>query len=146
MATGTENWPIGELARRAGLNASAIRYYETVGLLPEAGRVGGKRRYDQSALTRLAIIDLAQRAGFTLAETRALLDGFSPTTPPSERWRALAERKLPEVQALIRRANEMKRLLKLGLECDCLTLEECELFLSNGQPSALYGTRPTKSG
>lgn len=80
----TENidWSIGELGSRAGLNPSAIRYYERLGLLPQAQRVGGKRRYDHTALTRLAVIDVAQRAGFTLAETRTLLQGFSHKTPP----------------------------------------------------------------
>src|SRR5579884_1835388 len=106
MATHTHEWSIGELGRRAGLNPSAIRYYEKLGLLPPARRASGKRRYDESALTRLAIIDVAQRAGFTLAETRTLLRGFSGKTPPSRRWRELAHRKLSEVEALIARANE----------------------------------------
>jgi DNA-binding transcriptional MerR regulator len=71
-------WSIGEVARRAGLKRSAIRYYEQIGLLPKAERVGGQRRYDTSVLTLLSIIDVAQRAGFTLAETRTLLEGFAP--------------------------------------------------------------------
>jgi MerR family transcriptional regulator, redox-sensitive transcriptional activator SoxR len=128
-----EEWSIGELGNRAGLNASAIRYYERLGLLPEAERVGGKRRYDRSALTRLAVIDVAQRAGFTLAETRTLLGGFSRRTPPPQRWRALAQRKLVEVDALIARANGMRRLLQEGIDCDCLSLEQCEPFLANSR-------------
>jgi MerR family redox-sensitive transcriptional activator SoxR len=120
---------IGEVARRAQLNQSAIRYYESIGLLPDPQRVGGQRRYGESVLTRLAVIELAQRAGFTLAETRTLLNGFSATVPPSARWRSLAHRKLPEVEALIARATGMKRLLEEGLECECLTLAECELLL-----------------
>ncbi len=130
MAIDTCSWPIGELARRAGLNPSAIRYYESRGLLPQAERVGGKRRYGQSALTRLMVIELARRAGFTLAETRTLLTGFSPRTPPSKRWQALAHRKLSEVEGLIARANEMKQLLQQGLDCDCLSLDDCEVYLA----------------
>ena len=131
MAVEANDLSIGELARRAGLNPSAIRYYETRGLLPVPQRVGGKRRYSRSAVTRLQFIDLAQRAGFTLAETQTLLTGFSPKTPPSRRWQALAREKLPEIEALIARANEMKRLLAEGLECGCLTSEQCELVLAD---------------
>jgi MerR family redox-sensitive transcriptional activator SoxR len=125
-----KNLSIGEVALRAGLNPSAIRYYERIGLLPDAERVSGQRRYDESVLGRLAVIEFAQRAGFTLAETRTLLSGFSEKVPPSARWRSLAQRKLPEVEALIARASGMKRLLEEGLECDCLSLEECGPLLA----------------
>ena len=124
-------WSIGEVARRAGLKRSAIRYYEQIGLLPKVERVGGQRRYDASVLTRLSIIDVAQRAGFTLAETRTLLEGFAPKAPPSERWQALARQKLSDVDALIERANGMKRLLQEGLECGCPSLDECGFLLAN---------------
>ena len=118
---------IGEVARLAGLRPSAIRYYERVGLLPQATRVGGRRQYDDSILRRLAAIRLGQRAGFTLSEIRTLWKGFPPSTPPSERWSALGREKLGELDALIERAQRMKRVLGRGLECRCLTLEQCEL-------------------
>lgn len=130
MSEDGKNLSIGEVALRAGLNPSAIRYYERIGLLPDAERVSGQRRYDESVLGRLAVIEFAQRAGFTLAETRTLLSGFSAKVPPSARWRSLAHRKLPEVEALIARASGMKRLLEEGLECECLSLEECGLLLA----------------
>ncbi len=57
---------IGQVALKAGLRASAIRYYEAQGLLPPAPRHGGKRVYDASILVRLSAIDLAKTAGFTL--------------------------------------------------------------------------------
>jgi MerR family transcriptional regulator, redox-sensitive transcriptional activator SoxR len=125
LASDPNSWSIGEVARRAGINASAIRYYERIDLLPEAERESGRRRYDESVLDRLAVIELARRAGFTLAEVRTLLNGFSPGTPPSARWRALAEKKIPEVEELIAQARGMKLLLEEGLECDCLSLEQC---------------------
>lgn len=61
---------IGEVARRAGLRPSALRYYESVGILSPPQRVSGQRRYDATALQRIALIQLAQRAGFTIAEIR----------------------------------------------------------------------------
>ena len=119
---------IGEVARRAGINASAIRYYEKAGLLVEPARANGRRRYGPEVLDLLAMIRVAQRAGFTVAETRTLMDGFSAQDPPSERWRVLAREKLSEVEALIVRARAMKRLLERGLRCECLSIEDCALL------------------
>ena len=127
------NLTISQVAQRAGLRASAIRYYEDEGLLPPPHRVNGRRRYDPSVWQRLALIDVAQQAGFTVAEIRTFLHGFAEDTPPAERWRALAERKLPQVEALIERAQGMKRILEEGLHCRCLTLEQCGRLLSEGQ-------------
>lgn len=123
---------ISEVARRAGVRPSALRYYERVGLLPSPGRKGGRRRYGGEVLRevgyRLAVVRVTQQAGFTVSEIKTLLDGFSEETPPSERWRVLATEKLPEVEALVERAAGMKRLLERGLGCECLRLEECELI------------------
>ena len=82
---------IGEVARRAGLKASALRYYEAEGLIPRAPQRSGRRVYDESILDRLRIIQLAKSAGFTMAEIKRLLSGFSRRTAPGQRWRALAE-------------------------------------------------------
>lgn len=116
---------IGAVARQAGLRPSALRYYESVGLLPAPPRVGGRRRYDADVLPRLALIAAAQQMGFTVAEIGTLLHGFSPDTPAAARWRVLATQKLPEVEALIARAQGMKQLLEEALTCGCLTLDAC---------------------
>jgi MerR family redox-sensitive transcriptional activator SoxR len=116
---------IGQLARQAGLNTSALRYYESVGILPEAFRVNGQRRYDSEILKRLAVIRMAQEAGFTIEEIRMLLSGFPEQTPASERWQDLAQRKLPEVDALILRLQAVRTILEESLRCDCLTLDAC---------------------
>jgi MerR family transcriptional regulator, redox-sensitive transcriptional activator SoxR len=122
---------IGEVAQRAGVRPSTLRYYESKGVLPTPERENGRRRYDgevlRKVLDRLAVVQVAQQAGFTISEIRMLLDGFSEDTPPSERWRVLAREKLPEVEALVERALGMKNLLERGLRCECLRLEECAL-------------------
>jgi len=105
----TEELTIGGVARRAGVRPSAIRYYESVGLLASPPRVGGRRRYDPRVLRQLAVIGVAQQAGFTIAEIKILLHGFDAETSAAARWRALAERKLPEIDALIARAHEMTK-------------------------------------
>lgn len=125
MATRTSDLTIGEVASRAGVPASTLRYWESAGLLEAPGRVGGKRRYDPQALRQISLIVLITRAGFTLAETRIVLSGLSQKRPPPEIWRELAERKLPEIKQTLAQARAMKRILEEGLRCDCLTLEEC---------------------
>jgi MerR family transcriptional regulator, redox-sensitive transcriptional activator SoxR len=120
-----EQLSIGEVARRTGLRPSALRYYEDVGILPPPRRVNGRRRYDSDVLTQVAVVRMAQEAGFTIEEVRTLLTGFPEGTSASARWRALAHRKLVEVDALIARAQAMRRVLEESLECGCLTLEAC---------------------
>ena len=117
---------IGEVARRAGVRVSLIRYYEEIGLLPEAPRMSGQRRYDESVLRRLAVIDVAQRAGLTLDEIRELVQHGND--PMSERLRALAERRLPEIDALIERARRVRTWLETAAACDCQRIDDCALF------------------
>jgi MerR family transcriptional regulator, redox-sensitive transcriptional activator SoxR len=116
---------IGEVARRAGVRPSAIRYYERIGLLPAAQRVAGRRRYDGDVLRRLEIIALARRMGLTLAETRTLIWGFPAGTPPAARWGVLARTKLTDLEEQIRRLEGMRALLQEALACECSSLEEC---------------------
>jgi MerR family redox-sensitive transcriptional activator SoxR len=121
-----ETLAIGEVAKRAGIQASAIRYYESVGVLPHPQRIHGRRRYDDGVLSRLSLIHVAQSAGFTIAEISRLFDGFDKYVPASVRWQELAHQKLIEVNALIDHAQAMKRLLEEELlHCNCVTLEEC---------------------
>ena len=119
---------IGEVAERAGIRPSAVRYYERIGLLPEPRRTGGQRRYEPDVLLLLAGIGVAQRAGFTVAEIKRLFYGFADEARPSERWAELAREKLAALDDLIRRTREMKRLLKEGLRCGCTRLDECSLL------------------
>ena len=117
---------IGEVAARAGVNTSLIRYYERIGLLPAPERVSGQRRYEPTVLRRLAVIDVAQRAGLSLDEIRGLLE--IGTDPLSDRLQDLAQRKLPEIEALIDRAERVRAWLTTATGCGCQTVEECGLF------------------
>jgi MerR family transcriptional regulator, redox-sensitive transcriptional activator SoxR len=116
---------IGELARRAGIRPSAIRYYEAIGLLPEPERIAGRRRYPVETQRTLAVIGTAQRAGLSLDEIRELL---AAPDAVSERLRAIATRKLPEVDALIERAQLVRTWLEAAADCRCPTLSACPLF------------------
>jgi MerR family redox-sensitive transcriptional activator SoxR len=116
---------IGEVAERTGVAASALRYYEREGLIPKADRRGGKRVYGEDILDRLALIGVAKAAGFTVAEIQTLLSGFARRTPPGQRWRKLAERKLAELETRIAEVERMKCVLEAVTRCECPTFEEC---------------------
>ena len=116
------------MAKRAALNLSAIRYYEEKGLLPEAPRVSGQRRYSEDTLARLGVIDVAKRAGFTLDDIRVLLDAGDAGQPAHQQLQDLARRKLPEVEELIARAQRVRGWLQTATGCGCNTLDVCALF------------------
>ncbi len=120
-----ENLAISDVARVFGLRTSGIRYYEQIGILPPAMRKNGQRRYDNSALFRLAVVQRARETGFTLEEIRELFFGFPPGTPPPKRWHQLSQRKIAELRDRMKRLKLMERLLKRVEECRCDALEEC---------------------
>ena len=134
MTDHTGQLTIGELARRVGRPASTIRYYESVGVLPEPERVSGRRRYPPEMIHRLAVIATAQRAGLSLDEITELLGATPDDAAAIERLRTIAERKLPEVEALIQRAAVVRRWLEAASACKCPSLDECALF---EEPAAL---------
>src|SRR5215469_6872914 len=84
---------IGELARRAGVATSALRYWEEIGLLPAAARISGQRRYPQSAAELAGVILLLRDVGFSLADQKAFM--ASRTAAPDD-WQRLARRKLAD--------------------------------------------------
>ena len=119
---------IGEVARRAGVAPSTVRYYEQRGLLPVPQRRNGQRRYDAAIVQHLALIKLAQQAGFTLGEITTLVHGFIADTPFSTRWQVLARQKLVELEAQRTRIQQMEQVLTVGLQCACVHLTECALY------------------
>ena len=116
---------ISEVAKQAGIRTSAIRYYESVGLLPLPRRVSGQRRYQAAILRRITFIQTAQAVGFRVADIQALLQELDGAAPLSARWHSLATQKLAEVDTLIQRAQHMRQMLEQGLQCGCPDLEQC---------------------
>jgi MerR family redox-sensitive transcriptional activator SoxR len=121
---------IGELAAQAGLAPSAIRYYEKLGLLPPAERLGGQRRYSAEALDRVLLIRFAGEMDFTLAEIKLFLNGFREKTPVSTRWRKLTARKIAELQQRLAFTRRLLDLLERLQHCRCVQLHECVAGLS----------------
>ena len=127
-----EDMTISQVAERAGVRASTIRYYESINLLPQPRRISGQRRYDAKIIDHLTFIQAAQRLGFTLAEIQLLFNNGEVEIPMSERWQILAHQKLAEVDALLSQASRVKLLLTRGLDCSCQTLMDCvECVLQN---------------
>ena len=139
---------IGQVAKKSGLRSSAIRYYERAGLLPAVERVNGWRRYDQQALERLAIVLFARRVGFRLSEIRFLLDGFA-NRPPPVRWRAMAQQKIDEVDAMMREAATIKALLVATLRHKCPKLAErgvsvAPQWVAQGRKTLAFNNSPAQ--
>jgi MerR family redox-sensitive transcriptional activator SoxR len=130
---------IGEVARQSGKAASAIRYYELMGLIGKPVRVSGRRRYSPEVVRTLAVIETGQRAGLSLDEIRLLLHASVSDAAATERLRELAEERLPILREAIARAELVRTWLEQAADCCCPTLDDCPLF---DEPSQLP-ERPT---
>jgi DNA-binding transcriptional MerR regulator len=119
---------IGTVAALTGRRPSSIRYYEQIGLLPPAPRVRGQRVYGPDAVRTLAVIETGQRAGLSLGEIGTLLSASPGDQAAIDRLREVAERKLPEITALIERGKVVRGWLESAARCECPSLDECSLF------------------
>ena len=136
---------IGAAARRAGVRASALRYYEATGILPAPARAGGRRWYDAAAIQRIDMLKFAQDAGFTLKEIKLLFDGFGTDAPVSARWQTLARKKLEELDVMAARIEDMRKMLQLGLKCGCIRIEDCSVFLALYSPKQRDRAKPSRT-
>lgn len=120
---------VGELSRRSGVPASALRFYETSGLLSSRRTSGGQRRYQRATLRRVAVIRAAQAVGLSLEEIRAALESLpSGRTPTVRDWERLSRRWRRQLD---RRIDDLERLrdrLTGCIGCGCLSLTQCSLL------------------
>jgi MerR family redox-sensitive transcriptional activator SoxR len=110
---------ISEIAQKAGVETSTIRYYERIGLLPRPKRVNSRRVYEEDVLKWLALIKTTKAAGFTIAEIQTLMQLWKTEGRSPKNWREFVERKLTETEALINEALRTKRILDSALACGC---------------------------
>lgn len=124
----TDLLTIGDLADRSGVAASAIRFYETHGLLHSERTPGNQRRFRRSTLRRLAFIRSAQRVGLSLEEITASLatlpDGRTPTRSD---WARLSQDWRPRINEQIERLQKLRDELDNCIGCGCLSLHRCGL-------------------
>jgi MerR family redox-sensitive transcriptional activator SoxR len=125
---GTDLLTIGEVARRSGVAASALRFYEERGLL-HSERVGaGHRRYPRSVLRRIAFIVFAQRVGLTLNEIAVELDRLPAHGAPTRRdWARLSATWSRRIDSKIAELQRLKLGLTECIGCGCLSLDRCRL-------------------
>ena len=116
---------IGDVSHRLGMPASTIRYYETIGLIAPQRRVSGRREFDEHAVFILEFVQLAQAAGFSIAEIRSVLQSHADDSGPAGVWAVLAENKRSDIRAQIKELERMDRVLTGLLSCSCATLAEC---------------------
>lgn len=125
---------IGQVAQHFGIRTSAVRYYESEGLIPKAGRRGGRRFYDARILDNLVFIRFALRAGFRIGEIRTMVRGLSGASRPGERWRAVADHKLDELDRKIDELQAKKRLLSQLVKCECPSLAHFAMTQRKSRP------------
>jgi MerR family redox-sensitive transcriptional activator SoxR len=120
---------IGQLAERAGVATSALRFYEAEGLLAGSRSAGGHRQYPRHALRRVAFIRAAQKVGLTLPQIRAALatlpDGRTPTKAD---WTRLSASWAPLLDARIAALQQLRERLTGCIGCGCLSLKACALY------------------
>jgi MerR family transcriptional regulator, redox-sensitive transcriptional activator SoxR len=116
---------IGQLASRTGVNASAIRYYEKLSLVPAPYRASGQRRYTDEAICRVLLIRFARDMDFSLEEIKIFLSGLNDKAPVGKRWKRLAHSKIRQVDETMVRAQRLKSLLERLLHCRCASLRQC---------------------
>jgi MerR family transcriptional regulator, redox-sensitive transcriptional activator SoxR len=120
-----KEFTIGQVAQYAGVQTSAIRYYESVGLLPLPKRLNGHRRYDLTVLKRLGLIQLLRQAGFGIRELQVLFSGLNMDAPTSPQWQTLAVEKIAEMDALIKQTQATKAWLVEALQRECKGVDDC---------------------
>lgn len=120
---------IGELAKRAGIASSAIRFYEERGLINGARAPGGRRLYKRDVLRRIAFIRAAQNVGLNLAEIRAALSTLPDQRTPTKRdWERLSRAWQPLLQQRIDGLIALRDRLASCVGCGCLSLKSCALY------------------
>ena len=150
----TINISIGQLASRTGLSVSAIRYYETQGLVSSERSRGGQRRFLRSDIRRLSFVQIAQQVGFTIEQIREQLDALpNGRTPTKADWSRMSRGFRQSLDDKIDALTQMRDLLDGCIGCGCLSLTNCKLynpedraFRKGAGPRYLMGDKPDGAG
>mgnify|MGYP001823820900 CR=1 FL=1 len=141
---------IGWVSERTGLAVSAIRYYETEGLIHPWRNEGGQRRYARADLRRLSFVMIAQQLGFSLPEIRAELERLpKQRTPTKADWERISRAFRERLNARIDTLTRLRDNLDGCIGCGCLSLDTCKLYNPADRaahrgagPRYLMGDRP----
>jgi MerR family redox-sensitive transcriptional activator SoxR len=134
--------PIGEVAKRSGVAASALRFYEERGLIASERAGSGHRRYPRPVLRRIAFIVFAQKIGLTLEEIGVELAKLPPDRAPTRKdWSRLSSGWSGRIDARIAELERLKAGLTECIGCGCLSLDRCKLANPDDSASQ-YGPGP----
>ena len=138
MADVPELLSIGEVAERTGVSVSALRFYETEGMVAPTRSPGGQRRFPRDALRRIAFIRVAQRVGLTLDEIRTALATLpEQRTPTAADWNRLSRAWKAHLDERIRLLEGLRDELSSCIGCGCLSLHACKLYNPDDRARAL---------
>ena len=130
---------IGEVARRTGVAASALRFYEQAGLISASRTDGNQRRYSRVTLRRIAFVQAGKAAGIPLGEIGAALARLPENRSPSRRdWELLSQRWRADLDRRIETLVALRDRLTGCIGCGCLSLDSCQL-LNPGDEAARLG-------
>jgi len=133
---------IGELAERAGVSTSTLRFYEAEGLIDAERSSGGQRRYRREVLRRVSFIRVAQRLGMTLEEIRAALASLPEArTPTKADWARISRAWAPRLDERIAELQRLRDDLDSCIGCGCLSLKACALY-NPADAAARLGSGP----
>ncbi len=128
---------IGEVVERSGIAASALRYYESQGLITSSRSGGGQRRFARETLRRVAFVRVAQQVGLTLEEIRAALDDLPEGRTPTEKdWTRLSSSWKPRIEEQIRLLERLRDRLDSCIGCGCLSLRRCGMLNPDDEVAA----------
>lgn len=120
---------IGEVSRRTGTSISALRYYESHGLISSLRNQGGQRRFLRSEIRRVSFILIAQRLGFALEEIRQMLERLpNGRTPNAQDWAKISRQMKQRLEDQIATLERMRNSIEGCIGCGCLSLENCALY------------------
>ena len=138
----TDVLTIGDLADRTGLTTSAIRFYETKGIVTASRNAGGQRRFMRADIRRLSFALIAQEFGFTIKEISAQLATLPPGRAPNKAdWQRLSQHFKVHLDDRIARMERLRSRLNGCIGCGCLSLDKCELY-NAGDAASSYGRGP----
>lgn len=136
---------IGQMARRTGLSVSAIRYYDTEGLITANRNRGGHRRFARAQVRRVSFILIAQQFGLTLPQIKSVLAKLPDNrTPNAKDWELISRQLKTHLDQRINDLTRMRDSLDGCIGCGCLSLDACALYNAEDR-AARHGTGPVIS-
>lgn len=129
---------IGQLADRTGLAVSAIRFYDSIGLVKANRNAGGQRQFQRSDIRRLSFVLIAQQLGFTLEEIRKQLDALpDQRTPTLQDWQRMSRQFKQDIDQRIDALERLRERLSGCIGCGCLSLRRCSLYNPDDRAASL---------